>query len=120
FEKAFAPISGKLSYRTELRSESVFDDSAFQNMTSRIGDVDRAMDTMLSALAQLGSRTKRLELTLTQAQSVEVNLRELQSKNDTVDSAETIIQLKQQENVLNSALGAGGRVLPASLFDFLR
>src|SRR5690606_7944512 len=68
FEQAFASISGKLSYRTELRSDSAYDDSAFQGMSSRIGDVDKALDGMLSALAQLGSRTRRLELTLTQAQ----------------------------------------------------
>jgi flagellin-like hook-associated protein FlgL len=119
FDQAFAPVSGKLFYRSELLSETMYEDERFQRLTYRIGDVDDAFETILSVLAQTGSRHKRLELTLTQNDAVEVNLIELQSKNENVDIAETVIHLQEQENVLRAALGAGASVLPPSLFDFL-
>lgn len=120
FEAKFANISGKLFYRGELRSSTVYEDERFSNMTQRIGDMDAGMETILSTLAVIGSRHRRLEMTIDQNEKVEVNLSELQSENDTVDMAETIIKLKEHENVLKAALGAGARVLPPTLFDFMR
>jgi len=81
--------------------------------------MDDALEGILSTLAMIGSRSKRLELTLSQNETVSVNLLDLQSQNDYVDMAETLIKLQEAQNVLNSALGAGARVLPPSLFDFL-
>jgi len=120
FEQAFSPLRGNLQYRSELNSESVYEDERFQHLTYRIGDVDDGMETILSTLAVIGSRTKRLEMTSSQNDSVEVNLLEIQTKNDNVDMAETIIKLQEQQNVLRAALGAGAQVLPPSLFDFLK
>jgi|GEM_PF-2844564 len=119
FEDKFASISGRLSYRSELTSETAYEDERFHNMTERIGDMDDALEGILSTLAMIGSRSKRLELTLSQNETVSVNLLDLQSQNDYVDMAETLIKLQEAQNVLNSALGAGARVLPPSLFDFL-
>jgi len=119
FEEKFAGISGELFYRSEFRSETVYEDERFYNITNRLGDMDTAMETILSTLAKIGSRSRRLEMTKSQNENIEVNLARLQSENDTVDMAETIVKLKEGENVLNAALGAGARVLPPSLFDFL-
>jgi flagellin-like hook-associated protein FlgL len=120
FEDKFASISGKLFYRGQLRSDTVYEDERFQRMTERLGDMDDALDTILSALAVLGSRYRRLTITRDQNEVVEGSLAELQTQNDVVDMAATIIQLKEQENVLNAALGSGARVLPPSLFDFMQ
>lgn len=119
FEDKFSRISGDLFYRSEFRSDTVYEDERFLNMTNRLGDMDNGMETILSTLALIGSRTRRLEMTKSQNENVEVNFTALQSQNDTVDMAETIVKLKESENVLNAALGSGARVLPPSLFDFL-
>jgi flagellin-like hook-associated protein FlgL len=119
FEKAFSGLSGDLQYRGELRSTSVYEDESFNHMTDRIGDVDDALETVLATLAVIGSRSKRMEMTQTQNDSVEVNLLEIQSSNDNVDMAETIIRLQEQQNVLQAALGAGAKIIPVNLFDFL-
>lgn len=119
FEQAMDGLSGKLTYRGVLRSDNVYEDERFQHLTNRIGDVDSAFETVMSTLAQLGSRTKRLEMTSSQSDAVEVNLRELQTKNDYVDMAEVITRLNEQQNVLRAALGTGAKVLMPSLFDFL-
>ena len=120
FEEKFAGISGRLFYRTTLRTETVYEDERFQYLTNRIGDVDDAFETVLSVLAQIGSKHRRMEMTLSQNDSIEVNLAQIQSSNDYVDMAETIVKLKEQENVLQASLGAGARILPPTLFDFLR
>lgn len=120
FEQAMSSLSGKLVYRGVLRSGTMYEDERFQRMTNRIGDVDDAFETVLSTLAQVGSRIKRLELTTSQNDSVEVNLKELQTKNDFVDTAEVLTKLMEQENVLKAALSTGSRVISPSLFDFLQ
>ncbi len=120
FEDKMSGISGKLIYRGVLQSKTVYEDERFQHLTNRIGDVDDGLETVLSTLAQIGSRSKRMEMTLTQNDQVEVTLAELQTKNDYVDMAEVLTKLTQQENVLRAALSTGSRIITPSLFDFLR
>ena len=120
FEEAMSGLSGKLVYRGVLRSATVYENERFRRMTNRIGDVDDAFETVLSTLAQVGSRIKRLELTTSQNDSVQVNLQEMQTKNDYVDMAEVLTKLKEQENVLKAALSTGSRTLAPSLFDYLQ
>jgi flagellar hook-associated protein 3 len=119
FDEKFSGISGRLFYRTTVSSETVHEDERFQRLTNRIADVDDAFETVLSILAQLGSKTKRMEMTLSQNENVSVNLATIQTTNNNVDLAEIITRLKEQENVLNAALGIGSRILPATLFDYL-
>jgi flagellin-like hook-associated protein FlgL len=119
FEKMLEPIQGKLVYRSQLTSETLYEDDRFQNLTTRIGDVDDGFETILSTLAQIGSRTQRMEMTQNQNATAQVNLISMQSANDGADMAQVITDLKEAENVLNAALGIGARVIPPSLFDFL-
>ncbi|MEZ5337526.1 MAG: flagellar hook-associated protein FlgL [bacterium] len=120
FEERMSGISGRLIYRAELASRTTYEDERFQHLTNRIGNVDRALEKITSTLAIIGSRTRRLDLTLTQNDTLNVNTLDLQNKNDNADMAEAIIKLKERENVLNAALGTGSRVIPTTLFDFLR
>jgi flagellin-like hook-associated protein FlgL len=120
FEDKMAGLSGKLVYRSEVRSDTVYEDERFQEMTQRIGDMDNGMETVLSVLSIIGARQQRLTMTKDQNDRIEVNIAELQSENDTVDMAETIMRLQEQESVLRATLGVGAQVIPPSLFDFLR
>ena len=49
-----------------------------------------------------------------------ITLAEIQTENDFVDMAEIITKLKEQENVLRASLGTGARIIPLSMFDFMR
>lgn len=120
FEERMSTLSGKLFFNGVLRSQTVYEDERFQRMTNRIGDVDDGFKTILSALATLGSRNKRMHLTKSQNDNVRITLAEIQTKNDYVDMAEIITKLKAQENVLRASLGTGARIIPLSMFDFLR
>jgi flagellin-like hook-associated protein FlgL len=120
FEERMSGISGRLIYRSQLSSATVYEDERFQRLTQRIGNVDRALEKLTSTLSIIGSRTRRLDMTLAQNDTLNVNTLDMQNKNDNVDMAEAIIKLKERENVLNAALGTGARVIPATLFDYLR
>ncbi|MCC7477219.1 flagellar hook-associated protein FlgL [bacterium] len=119
FNQLFRDVSGNLPYRGTMISAQVYEDERFARLTQRIGNVDSGIEKILSTLSELGSRQKRLELTVTQNEVLEVNLQELQTSNDFVDMAEVITLMSQQENVLRAALSTGSRVLQPSLFDFL-
>jgi flagellin-like hook-associated protein FlgL len=120
FNAKFSTLSGNLAYRSQMATGQLFDDTGFQHLTNRIGNMDDGLTQVQTTLSVLGSRFKRLDLTAAQNDSVQVNLATIQSTNDDVDMADTLIQLKNAENVLNAALGTGAQLLPPSLFDFLR
>ncbi len=86
----------------------------------RIGELDNAIDNILSIRADVGAKTNRLELTKTHLEDANLNLSGLLSKNDDIDLAEVITQLQMQENVYRTALAAGARIMQPSLIDFLR
>lgn len=49
-----------------------------------------------------------------------VNMTDLMSKNEDADPAETIMNLKMEENVYQSSLAGGARIIQQTLVDFLR
>jgi flagellar hook-associated protein 3 FlgL len=110
---------------------SVFDmmihlrDALFRGDTIEIGGsgiqgIDTAMDNLLTAMATLGARDKRLQVVgerlafeipkMIQRNSVEVDL----------DMAEAITNLKMLEYTHKAALQTAGRILQPTLLDFMR
>jgi len=120
FNLAFAGVSGNLVPQGEMRSLSLGEDERFIGLHNRLANVDTGMENILSCMAQVGSRYNRLERTQTQNEAIIQNLTELKASNDDVDMARIITELKTLENVLNASLGVGAKLLPPSLFDYLR
>lgn len=83
-------------------------------------DINNQFDNLLAERATLGARVNRIELIEERLDVQEVNLKELMSNNEDADMAEVITNLKTQEGVHRSALGAGARIIQPSLLDFLR
>ena len=86
----------------------------------RLGELDTAMNNMLSIRADVGAKVNRLELTKSRLDDTNLNLSGLLSKNEDIDMAEVITQLKTQENTYQTALAAGARIIQPTLMDFLR
>ncbi|EST55405.1 flagellar hook protein [Brevibacillus panacihumi W25] len=82
--------------------------------------MDFQIDNLLAERASLGARVNRIELVQERLATEEVNVSELMSTNEDADIAEVITNLKTQENVHRSALGAGARIIQPTLLDFLR
>ncbi|MED4754660.1 flagellar hook-associated protein FlgL [Brevibacillus choshinensis] len=85
-----------------------------------MNDVQTQYENILTERAALGARVNRIELVQERLADSEVNITALKSKNEDVDEAEAITQLKTQENVHRAALSAGARIIQPSLLDFLR
>ena len=88
-----------------------------QNFLSK---VDVHIDNVLRVRADVGARENRLELTANRQDSDYINFTNLKSKNEDVDMAETIMNLKNEENVYNASLAGGARIIQPTLMDFLK
>lgn len=93
------------------------DHAAVDDMLS---EIDADMNNLLRVRADVGARTNRLELSADRLESDTVNFTKLMSLNEDVDTAETIMNLKNEENVYRASLAGGARIIQPSLVDFLR
>lgn len=85
-----------------------------------LGRIDERMEIFLKARAEVGARVNRIELAGNRLQDISINLQTLISKTEDADMAETITNLKMQENVYQASLSAGARIIQPSLVDFIR
>ncbi|MFZ5846965.1 MAG: flagellar hook-associated protein FlgL [Actinomycetota bacterium] len=95
---------------------------AIENGTASdfLDDVDGAMDKMMTALADVGTRYGRVEKAQAAAQNAELDMQAMLSEVENVDIAKAIVDLQMQEVAYQAALGATARVIQPSLLDFLR
>ncbi|MBS4538146.1 flagellar hook-associated protein FlgL [Clostridium sp. D2Q-11] len=82
--------------------------------------IDDTMDNVLSVRANIGAKVNRLDLNKNRLDDQTLTVTKLLSNNEDVDMAETIMELKVQENVYRASLSAGARVIQPTLIDFLR
>ena len=101
---------------TELSMKKDLMQKAFSN---GIGVSTREQDKMNVAVADLGSRYVRLELTEDRLSSQSTDFEDLMSNNEDADIAETIIKYSSAEAIYNASLSAASKVVQKSLLDFL-
>lgn len=87
---------------------------------SSLDDLQAALDKVLTARAQVGAKTNRLEFARGRLEEVRVNLSDLLSRVKDVDMAEAITNFSVQENVYQASLKAASKALQPSLLDYLR
>lgn len=92
----------------------------FQAISSSLGTLDEEMQNVLRVRADIGARQNRMDLTEDRIDNDLVNFTETMSLNEDVDMSETIMNLKNEENVYQASLAAGARVIQQSLVDFLQ
>lgn len=105
-----------VSMRNELASDT-FDSAAFLNLRKSL---DVATDTISTEITRFGAKTNRLDLTSQSLDNLQITLKELISYTEEVDVASLIMDLKNQENILQSSLNTGARIIQPTLLDFLR
>lgn len=76
-------------------------------------------DRVNEAVADLGSRYVRLELTENRLSNQKVDFEDLLSQNEDVDIAETIVKYTAAETIYNASLSAAAKVVQNTLLDFL-
>lgn len=101
-------------FRTALK-EGDYD--TVRKTTERL---DGIQENLLQNQAEIGAKVKRLELTESRMGDEKINFTKLLSTNEDVDMMDTYTQLKIEENVYNSSLAAGAKIIQPTLLDFLR
>lgn len=71
------------------------------------------------AIADLGGRYKRLQLTDSRLSDQQVDFEDLLSRNEDADLVDTIIRYMSAQTVYNSSLSAASKLVQTSLLDFL-
>lgn len=82
--------------------------------------IDAAMDNFLSARAEVGAKTNRIEAAQGRQSLLQVNLEELRSKSEDTDLVEAVSRFSVQETVYKASLQIGGKAIQPSLLDYLR
>jgi flagellar hook-associated protein 3 FlgL len=85
-----------------------------------IKQLQQAQNHLLTQVAEVGGRSRRLELLEIRYAQDEINYTQMMSDAEDVDFAEVIMNQKMSEAVYQAALSAGARVIQPTLMDFLR
>jgi flagellar hook-associated protein 3 len=96
------------------------EDDDTEKIDEFIGNVDQHLENVNASRSEIGAKTNRLEMILSRIGDDSINVTQLLSNSQDVDMAETIMLLKNAENVYKASLSGGARVIQPSLLDFLR
>ena len=88
--------------------------------TTDIVAIDRSIDDVLTARAQVGATASRVASADDRLSELEENARAMLSQTEDADMAATIVDYSMQQSVYQSALRAGAGIVQTSLLDFLR
>jgi flagellin-like hook-associated protein FlgL len=87
---------------------------------THLGNLDVAMDRMLSALTDIGARANRMERAELITLDRNLNLTTTLSEIENVDLPKTIMELQMQSVGYEAALAASAKAIQPSLMDYLR
>ena len=96
------------------------ENSNMNGIQDRIGELDEDLSINTEKRAQIGAKINRLDMTESKIEEEKIQSEELLSKNEDVDIAKTITDLKMQESVYRASLASGARIMQPTLVDFLQ
>ncbi len=106
--------------KTQLETELTLKNSIMQKKFGNgITDSSNAQNTLNVAVADLGSRYVRLELTESRLSDQQVDFTDLMTTNEDADMVDTYIKLSSAEVIYNASLSAASKVVKNTLLDFL-
>ena len=91
-----------------------------ESFSKALDNIRGFQDTVNKAIADLGSRGARLNLTEERLSGQTDDFTDLMSNNENADLTETIINFNAQNVIYNASLQAGAKVVQNTLLDFLR
>lgn len=101
---------------TELQLKKEVMQKAF---STGITITSNQQDKVNAAVADIGSRAVRLELTENRLSTQKVDFEDLLSKNEDADVVETYIKFGSAETIYNASLSAASKIVRNTLLDFL-
>jgi len=89
-------------------------------LTKLVRLVQDSQNHLLTRVAEIGGRQRRLELLEARYAQDNLNYEQMRSDAEDAEMAEVIMYLKMAETVYQAALSAGARIIQPTLMDFLR
>jgi flagellar hook-associated protein 3 FlgL len=89
------------------------------DITAQLTALDSVTDTMLSAVADVGARAKRVEGAVTLVADQSLTLGQRLATIENIDLPKTIMELEMQRTGYEAALAATAKALQPTLVDFL-
>jgi flagellar hook-associated protein 3 FlgL len=110
----YKSMQSQLEIELKLKEKTM--QKAFENGQSSSLDEQEKVNT---ALADLGSRYNRLQLTEDRLSSQKIDFEDLLSNNEDVNMLDTIINYNSASDLYNASLTAASKILQSSLLNFL-
>ena len=82
--------------------------------------IDSAYDEVQTVTGNLGARMNQLDVTVSNLQSLEVNLKTFRSGLEDADLTEAVTRMVNRQNSLEAAMLANSKILDLTLSDYLR
>jgi flagellar hook-associated protein 3 FlgL len=98
-------------------SNDVGDPTALSN---DLADLDTVINGMTSALADIGTRSARMQTAATNNSTMQLSLQTKLSQTEDIDMPKTIMELQMQQVGYQAALSATAQALQRTLVDFLK
>ena len=108
-------FSDLIKLRDDLNSNA-----ATTTISGSLANIDKALNGVLNARADVGARVNRFEATTNRSEETDTNLQELKANIEDIDISQTIIEFTAAQNALQAALGAIGKTSNMSLLNFLQ
>jgi len=113
----FAALDG---LRDDLRDPSMTDAQRTAAMNSRLREISRNRENVLTNLADVGSRSKLVEDVGSRLDANKSEIAKLLSTIEDTDYAEAVAHLNQTQLTLQLAQAAGAKILQTRLWDYLQ
>lgn len=111
---------GIMELKSQVENELALEKSVLQERFGNgLTTTTNAQATVNKAVADLGSRYKRLELTEARLEDQLTSFNEMLTKNDTVDIEDAIVNYTAALTAYNASLNATAKITQNSLLDFL-
>ena len=94
--------------------------NAPDQVNNSIGSLDKDLDTVLAARADIGARINTFNDVSARSQSKDTDLQGLRANIEDVDITEAIVALTAKQNQLQATLGAIGSTVNMTLLNYLK
>src|SRR5579859_36689 len=117
-------IDGNATFKPLFDSLASARDALLNNdpaaLQAALTNLASAANGVSAANSLTGTRSQQVASTVDLLTQTQTSLKTLLSQNEDANMAETLSLLAQQQTVYQSSVQVGSRVLPSSLFDFLK
>ena len=94
-------------------------DALTARLGSRLSELDRNQESLLSAATAFGAQSQRLQAADLRLADLDLSLKSLLSDTEDADLSSVILDMTQAEQTLQLAQATGARLLQQSLLDYL-